>query len=97
MNDLLIPRSAPETPPRRGGVARHWKWVALALFGIAAVYLVLAYVVMPMVWIRYAQRHPALDQHSEAGAEDGNPQHLAKSRGDAAIRDIERAIDAHRE
>lgn len=48
--------SASAAPPRD----RKWKFVGI-LLGVVAVYLVVAYVVVPLGWWRYEKRHPALD------------------------------------
>lgn len=41
---------------------RRWRGPALILCGIAGMYLFCAYVLIPMGWIIYAHRHPALDE-----------------------------------
>ncbi len=38
---------------------RHWKRAAVCILAVLLVYLVVAYVLLPMGWIRYARRHPA--------------------------------------
>ena len=45
-------------PTRR---ARLSRWIALLVAGGLMLYLVGAYVVVPLVWKGYAHRHPALD------------------------------------
>ncbi|QDU29378.1 hypothetical protein ETAA8_44870 [Anatilimnocola aggregata] len=39
----------------------EWKTAVLVFLGIVATYFLVAYVVMPLVWKRYAHRHPGLD------------------------------------
>jgi hypothetical protein len=43
-------------PPRR---SRLWKRAALGLLALLLLYLVVAYLLLPLGWIRYAHRHPA--------------------------------------
>lgn len=50
--------SKPPAPPTRRG---HRRQVIMLLAGLVLAYLVVAYVLMPMAWKRYAHRHPALD------------------------------------
>jgi LssY-like putative type I secretion system component LssY len=62
MSDLAKPPSpqspsAQPPPPRRAG----WKRAAIGLAVALGVYLLVAYVLMPALWKRYAHRHPALD------------------------------------
>src|SRR5215204_4239279 len=38
-----------------------WRWCALAFLGALVTYLVVAYVVLPLLWKRYTHRHPALE------------------------------------
>lgn len=45
----------------RGSRRRFWRRVAIVTGAVAAVYAVVAYVVMPALWVRYAHRHPAFD------------------------------------
>src|SRR4051794_28948073 len=47
----------PPAPRRRRLIFR----VVAVILGVVAVYLVLAYLLMPALWVRYAKRHPALD------------------------------------
>jgi hypothetical protein len=60
MNDQPPPPEgqAPSNPPRR---ASRWKFVAAFVGAILLVYLAVAYVLMPALWVRYAHRHPAFD------------------------------------
>ena len=50
----------PAAAPRRGrsSLVKAIFW----LFGILAVYFLVAYVLLPLVWLRYEYRHPALDE-----------------------------------
>jgi hypothetical protein len=53
---------------------RKRRRVLPALFGVAAIYLVGAYVVVPFAWDRYAHRHPSFDDNpriTQTG--DGHP------------------------
>ncbi len=45
-------------PARRS----RWKPAALLLLALLLAYFVAAYLVIPLVWVRYAHRHPAIDQ-----------------------------------
>ena len=45
-------------PPKR---KRLWKRLAVLGGGLLAVYLLMAYVLLPAFWTRYAHRHPTLD------------------------------------
>jgi len=59
MSHTLAPTAAvPARTPHRGGLRRRLvEALALGLLG----YLVIAYVVMPLAWRAYSERHPALD------------------------------------
>jgi hypothetical protein len=48
---------ASSSPPRRSLGPR----LVIAVVLVAGVYLLLAYLVAPLIWVRYAHRHPALD------------------------------------
>ncbi len=41
---------------------RHLKPFYQTIFGLVSIYLVLAYVVLPLAWRGYAYRHPAIDE-----------------------------------
>lgn len=43
------------------GASIGWKRIALGIFGLAVIYVVIAYIVVPAGWLRYAHRHPSLD------------------------------------
>src|SRR5688572_5787534 len=74
-----------ETPePNQTGDSRpktrHFRWLKI-LTGLLAAYFLVAYVIMPMVWRRYAQRHPALEDipgitHTGSGI-PGDPLNVA--------------------
>jgi len=49
----------PATTPAGGG---RWRNVAIVVAAVLAAYLLLAYVVLPLGWMGYAARHPALEQ-----------------------------------
>src|SRR5437868_5105710 len=51
-------QAPPTTPPRR---ARRWKRVVAVVGALLLLYLAVAYVLMPALWVRYAHRHPAFD------------------------------------
>jgi hypothetical protein len=51
------PQKTPPTPPRRV----RFKRLATLILALLLVYLVGAYLVVPALWIRYANRHPAFD------------------------------------
>jgi len=44
-------------PPKR---LRVWKWIAVGGSVLIVGYLVVAYLVVPMVWVRYTRHHPGL-------------------------------------
>lgn len=48
----------PSPPTNR---LRLLRWIALGFVTLAAIYVVVAYVILPAGWMRYARRHPALD------------------------------------
>src|SRR5271154_5792878 len=52
---LTGPAAEPARPPGR----RLWKRVVLATGTILVVYLAVAYLVMPALWVRYSHHHPA--------------------------------------
>jgi len=58
--------SAPATSAPVAPVARvrrsPWLWGGLACAGMLAAYLLVAYVLLPLFWMSYAHRHPALDE-----------------------------------
>lgn len=43
------------------GRRRRWKRVAAVLVAVLLLYLLVAYVVLPLGWLAYAKRHPELD------------------------------------
>jgi hypothetical protein len=45
------------TPPKRRNRGRQ---ALLFLVGLLLTYLIVAYVILPLVWVRYAHRHPSL-------------------------------------
>ena len=51
--DLAKPVGKPRTP---------WFRAVIAFCSVLAVYFLVAYVLMPLFWVRYAHRHPALDE-----------------------------------
>jgi hypothetical protein len=54
--------SASEDPAKPVGKPRTpWVRAVLAFCSVLAVYFLVAYVLMPLLWVRYAHRHPALD------------------------------------
>jgi hypothetical protein len=70
------PNQSGGSPPK----ARHFRWLKI-LGGLLAGYLLVAYVMMPMIWRRYAQRHPALEDipgitHTGSGI-PGDPLNVA--------------------
>src|SRR5262245_47870040 len=69
--------SDPPAPPRR----RWRRWVGRSIAGFLLAYLVIAYVVLPAVWQRYARKHPSLDDvpgitHTGSGI-PGDPLNVA--------------------
>jgi len=48
---------APQPPKRRNRLRR----ALIVLAGLLVVYLLVAYVILPLGWLRYAHRHPSLD------------------------------------
>lgn len=56
------PAGEPASPQAKRSVRQIWRRrTALALLAILAVYLLAAYVSMPLLWKVYAHRHPELD------------------------------------
>jgi hypothetical protein len=53
--------SNPAPEPASAKPRTPWFRAVLAFCSVLAVYFLVAYVLMPIVWIRYAHRHPALD------------------------------------
>lgn len=52
--------AGPAAPPGRRRRSRR-KQVLLVLVGLLLAYLVAAYVIVPLAWVRYAHRHPSLE------------------------------------
>lgn len=50
-------KSSEHAPQRR----RRWKRLAALFVGLILLYLLVAYIVVPTCWIRYADRHPSMD------------------------------------
>jgi hypothetical protein len=50
----------PSSPPLKRH--RFWKRIAVVGGGLILVYLVVAYFVLPIFWLRYTRHHPALDE-----------------------------------
>src|SRR5262245_23734229 len=80
VEDAVTPPPAPivPTPPRVNRLRRRaYELVGVALLG----YLVVAYVLMPRFWTRYARRHPALEDipgvTRTAEGTDGDPLNVA--------------------
>jgi hypothetical protein len=40
---------------------RHWKQAAICIAAVLVLYLLVAYIVLPLAWLRYTRRHPALE------------------------------------
>jgi hypothetical protein len=81
-----------QSPPRRGAaIARAALGLAIALGG----YLLVAYVLAPLVWMRYAHRHPALDATPgitlTADDDPGDPINVALIGSEAEVRGIMQA------
>lgn len=51
--------AAPQTPAPPSSRARLLRRVAVGVAALVLLYLVVAYVLVPLVWVRYAHRHPA--------------------------------------
>jgi hypothetical protein len=60
MNEHREPAHDEETPKIHHRES-HWLKAVVVFFFILGVYFVLAYVIIPLLWVRYAHRHPALD------------------------------------
>lgn len=61
LDDMNQASSANPQPILPGGKRRLGKRVASIVVGLTLMYLLVTYVIMPIVWKRYAERHPALD------------------------------------
>jgi hypothetical protein len=57
MSAQLDPGPAPRTPKRRSRL----RLALMVLAGFLVAYLLVAYVILPLGWVRYAHRHPSLD------------------------------------
>ena len=53
-----MPGKSLSTPKERWSL---WKWVGILTAGVLLLYLVVAYVLVPFLWIDYAHHHPALE------------------------------------
>jgi hypothetical protein len=75
--DEAKPVPASTLPKRR----RLWKRLALWGVGLVALYLVIAYLVLPRLWLRYSHRHPSFDDlpgiTSTADGIPGDPLNVA--------------------
>jgi hypothetical protein len=61
MSDQSPPPEGQAASTNPAGRARRWKRVAAIAGAILLVYLAVAYILLPAVWVRYARRHPAFD------------------------------------
>ena len=59
MSESTSQNPAPEPPSAKP--RSPWFRTVVAIVTVLAVYFLVAYVLMPLVWVRYAHRHPALD------------------------------------
>lgn len=57
-NDVPSLETSNTPGPRRSA----WLKVGAAFVGVLAVYFLVAYVLLPLLWVLYAHRHPALDE-----------------------------------
>ena len=58
----MIHASSDNAPPAAAPKGRRlWKRLAACVVGVLLLYLLVAYVVVPAEWIRYAHRHPAME------------------------------------
>ncbi len=57
--DKPVDSATPAAPRLKPGSV--WHRAVVGLVAVAWVYLLVAYLVMPMIWVRYAHHHPALD------------------------------------
>src|SRR5262249_17330883 len=48
---------APQPPKRRSRL----RWAVMVVTGLLVAYLLVAYVILPLGWLRYAHPHPSLD------------------------------------
>ena len=56
------PEPAGSALPPTAKQASRGKRVALVIAGIVAAYLLIAYVILPLGWVSYEHRHPAIDE-----------------------------------
>lgn len=55
------PSGVPDTPHTKRSLRRVVRSLAFVLAALALTWFVIAYVIVPLGWIRYEKRHPALD------------------------------------
>jgi hypothetical protein len=60
MSEASIP--SPDAAPPAGKRRAPWFRALVAFCSVLAAYLLVAYVLLPLVWLRYEHRHPALDE-----------------------------------
>jgi hypothetical protein len=58
VSDAASADDKPLTRKRAGGLGR----LAVVLAAFVGLYLIIAYAVLPMFWVHYAHRHPAIDE-----------------------------------
>jgi hypothetical protein len=80
------------TTPLPPGRSRLFKRAALGLLALLLLYLVVAYLLVPLVWIRYAHRHPAWEDapritHTIADI-PGDPLNVALVGGEPEVKKI---------
>jgi hypothetical protein len=61
MNDAKTPEPPDSESSRQYAQPALWRRFFFVIVGVVAVYLMVAYVILPLAWVQYAHRHPAID------------------------------------
>ena len=70
----MTPVTSQTEQPRASTRGPRWRRAAVMVAGVLASYLLLAYVIVPYVWKRYARRHPSFDDNPRlTRTGDGHP------------------------
>ena len=97
----MKPKSASRLPSRgHAKSVRHAQRVAIAFVALVAVYLALAYLLIPLAWERYAKRHPSFDDNPRitetADGHPGDPLNVALIGSEDGVHEAMRAAKWYR-